>query len=307
LSGKRDEEDAQLQRAAEAAARLQQSLQQERARAEALAAKLAKTQQEVETQAVLSSKKDNEAAQLKRAAEAAAGLQQSLQQERARAEAVAAELAKAQQEVKSQAALSSKKDEEAAQLKRATETLALDLKQSLQRERDKTLALENELAMARRGVETEMARSQKAADETTQIPQTTKKAQTDLRGSIDPALPREANSSLPPLEKRSLAVESKSSPEAAKLLERANALISGGNIGAARTVLERAADAGSAQATFKLAETYDPLVLSTWRTHGTLGDATKARELYATAYDGGIKAAKDRSEALLRFENTRRP
>jgi len=71
---------------------------------------------------------------------------------------------------------------------------------------------------------------------------------------------------------------------------------------------QRAAETGSAQAIFMLAETYDPLVLSKWRTYGTRGDATKARELYAKAYDGGIKAAKDRSDALLlHLEGGRQP
>ena len=80
---------------------------------------------------------------------------------------------------------------------------------------------------------------------------------------------------------------------------RAKTLISQGNIGAARAVLERAAETGGAQAIFDLAETYDPNVLATWKTYGTRGDVTKARELYAQAYDGGIKAAKDRSDALV--------
>jgi TPR repeat protein len=63
-------------------------------------------------------------------------------------------------------------------------------------------------------------------------------------------------------------------------------------------VLERVAETGNAQATFALAETYDPNVLATWRTYGTRSDGTKARDLYAKAYDGGIEAAKDRSDAL---------
>ena len=87
-------------------------------------------------------------------------------------------------------------------------------------------------------------------------------------------------------------------PEAARLLARASNLLGQGNIGAARIVLERAAEMGSVQASFMLAETYDPLVLSTWRTYGTRGDATKARELYAKAYAGGIQEAKVRSDAL---------
>jgi TPR repeat protein len=95
-----------------------------------------------------------------------------------------------------------------------------------------------------------------------------------------------------------VAADTKGSAETARLLERASALLREGNIGAARVILERAAEMGSAQATFSLAETYDPLILATWRTIGTRGDATKARELYAKAYDGGIKAGKDRSDAL---------
>ena len=87
--------------------------------------------------------------------------------------------------------------------------------------------------------------------------------------------------------------------EANGLLARAKALVAQGNILAARGVLERAAETGSAQATFALAETYDPNVLATWKTRGTRGDATRARDLYARAYDGGIEAAKDRSNSLV--------
>ena len=72
-------------------------------------------------------------------------------------------------------------------------------------------------------------------------------------------------------------------------------------------MLERAAETGSARATFALAETYDPNVLATWRTRGTQGDATKARDLYARAYEGGIKAAKDRSDALVIAGGERKP
>ena len=95
--------------------------------------------------------------------------------------------------------------------------------------------------------------------------------------------------------------------EAAGLLARAKALVVQGNILAARGVLERAAETGSAQATFALAETYDPNVLATWRTRGTRGDATRARDLYARAYEGGIKAAKDRSNSLVIGNGERKP
>ena len=95
--------------------------------------------------------------------------------------------------------------------------------------------------------------------------------------------------------------------ELATLTARASALLSQGNIGAARVVLERAAETGSAQAIFALAETYDPNILATWRAYGTRGDTTKARDLYARAYDGGLRAAQDRSRALEVGEGPRRP
>jgi hypothetical protein len=80
----------------------------------------------------------------------------------------------------------------------------------------------------------------------------------------------------------------------ARLIARAKLLIRSGNIGAARSALEIAAAAGSPLATFTLAESYDPTVLSEWGTVGTQGDAGKARELYAKATAGGVDAAMDR-------------
>ena len=87
-------------------------------------------------------------------------------------------------------------------------------------------------------------------------------------------------------------------PEAARLTARARQLLDQGNIGAARVVLERAVETGSAPALFALAETYDPAVLSAWRTSGTQGDVAKAQELYAKAFASGIQEAKDRLNAL---------
>jgi hypothetical protein len=86
----------------------------------------------------------------------------------------------------------------------------------------------------------------------------------------------------------------------AGLVERASALLGHGDIVAARTLLEHAALMGNAQASFALAETYDPAMLARWGTYGTLGDADKAWELYAQASAAGIKQAKERGEALRR-------
>jgi TPR repeat protein len=79
---------------------------------------------------------------------------------------------------------------------------------------------------------------------------------------------------------------------------RASVLLGQGDISSARSMLERAAETGSAQASFKLAETYDPLILRKWGTYGTRGDAAKARDLYAKAQAGGIKEATERLDAL---------
>jgi hypothetical protein len=93
---------------------------------------------------------------------------------------------------------------------------------------------------------------------------------------------------------------SKKAAVAAALLARASALLGQGDIGAARIVLERAIEMGSVQASFSLAETYDPLILAKWGTLGTRGDAVRAQDLYAKADAAGIKEAKARIEALRR-------
>jgi hypothetical protein len=77
-------------------------------------------------------------------------------------------------------------------------------------------------------------------------------------------------------------------------MSRASLLLSQGDIGAARVVLERAAETGNARALFALAETFDPVVLSAWGALGTRGDATRAQELYAKALAGGVQEAKSR-------------
>jgi TPR repeat protein len=97
---------------------------------------------------------------------------------------------------------------------------------------------------------------------------------------------------------RLTAPEAPGNPEALRLMVRASLLLSQGNIGAARTVLDRAAETGSAPALFALAETYDPLILAAWGTMGTQGDAAKARELYTKALASGVQEARDRLDAL---------
>lgn len=283
------QEVAEVKHAAEASVLEAQSLEKERRRAATLANELSEARRSIDTRdlklrelvselatarreigayAALSSKAGDEAVQLKQAMESAAEKsQQSLQKERSRAEALERDLELARREIETYAALSSKAADEAVQLKQAAESTTAEMRQSLQRERSRADALERDLEFARR--------------------------------TADPLQPAASSPAAQMVAaEQHTATEVRTSPEAARLIARASALLRQGDIGAARIVLERAAEAGSAQASFTLAETYDPVILSTWGTYGTRGDPTKAREFYANAYAGGIQEAKDRFNAL---------
>jgi len=278
LSSKAGEEAAQVKQAAESAtAELQQSLQKEHERAEALAGELAAAKRDIETQVALSSKADNKTAQLKQTAEGAmAELRQSVQKEHDRAEALASELASAQRDIETRVAQSRKTDDGTALVKQAAENAMAELRQSSQKEHDSAEALPRAPESTRRPIGARIALERTANSRINQVKPAAEAAATEQPS----------------------AAEAQGSPEATRLLARASALLGQGNIGAARIVLERAVETGSAQASFMLAETYDPLALSKWKTYGTRGDATKARELYAKALAGGIQEAKDRSDAL---------
>ena len=276
--------------------------------AQALESELAKVRQNADAQVAALRKSNEEAAQLKKAADTTTS---DLQRERERAEALVKEVAKVRLEVEALSALSSQKDDEAAQLKRVSETAMAELQQSLQQQRDMAQALESELAKVRQNADAQVAALRKSNEEAARTKQI-ETVTSDFFGA-----PRRDESCVLNAEptrqvagavatEQPVFIESNGS-EAAGLLARAKALLGQGNIGAARVVLERAAETGSAQATFALAETYDPNVLATWRTFGTRGDVIKARDLYARAYDGGIKAAKDRSDALVAGDGGRKP
>src|SRR6202158_2744385 len=302
------------------------ALGEARARGAALADDLAMARREIETQAALLRKAGDEPAQLKKAAESAtAELRQSLQREHDRAEALASELASARRDVETQVALSSKKGDEAAQLKQAAESATAELRSSLQQEDDRAEAGASKLARPRQDVETQTALSRKAGDEALQFKQAAESTMAELqreRGRAE-ALARDLESARRTIDGRvalesapnnqivqvkqaaevaateqPAAAEEQGSPEATRLIARASALIGQGNIDDAGTLLQLVAKTVSSQAIFMLAETYDPAKLSAWGTYGTRGEATKAREFYAKAHAGGIQEAKDRLNAL---------
>lgn len=86
--------------------------------------------------------------------------------------------------------------------------------------------------------------------------------------------------------------------EIASLLKRGRDLIGAGDIASARLVLTHVAEAGDAEATFMLAETFDPAVLATLRAIGVPGDPAKARTWYAKAAELGSPEASQRLQAL---------
>ncbi|MFO1117940.1 MAG: hypothetical protein U1E28_19880 [Beijerinckiaceae bacterium] len=88
--------------------------------------------------------------------------------------------------------------------------------------------------------------------------------------------------------------------EAISLRARAASLIEEGRIAGARATLERAAQAGDAQALFQLARTFDPQALVEWKTIGVAADEARALDLYRRAAAAGSLEAVARANAMAK-------
>jgi hypothetical protein len=298
-----------LQQSAAAAASLVQALAQEREKADKLALALDVARRELGSQAEAASaeraKQNRELDEVRHALrQSAASSGQSLAQERDKADklAVALDTAGRELEAQSKAASADKAalDTELGELRRAlvqSESTAASYAQLLTQARERNARVEQELA--------ESAKVASASPRTATLGTT----------ALAPALPAKLVPNLaidkPTSDKSAapdrpvVAVAARQTTPAsdadfARLMSRASALVGQGDIGAARAVLERAAETGSASALFALAETFDPVVLSAWGTFGTLGDIARAQDLYAKALAGGVEQAKDRLLALQR-------
>ncbi|MGE0750961.1 MAG: hypothetical protein AB7K64_10280 [Variibacter sp.] len=157
----------------------------------------------------------------------------------------------------------------------------------LDQERARAEELAAELVAARHEVETMRGRAVDRTCET--IPETGQQAAAES----GPAKPEDRMTaqvqkarSPPPTSPIPAAV----SPDEDRLLQRAEILINRGDISAARAMLNHALDLGSLRAARRLAETYDPDVLTSWGARGTRGDRRRAQELYRRAHEGGIGA-----------------
>ena len=270
-------------------AQVRQALQQERDKSEKLAGEL---------QAATAA--DKNAAHGQELNE----LQRALQQEHDKAEQLARELAAAWRALRSQAtamADNAAQDQQLSDLRQAlqqVEASAAAYREMLAQERARNQDLQQQLAAG----DASPGRRSNAAARLSETPgrklaPTTEKQLAVLPANDKPMIPAE-NTPATMAARPDGAGGTWRSGSGARLISRASLLLSQGNIGTARIVLERAAETGSAPALFALAETYDPTTLAAWGTFGTQGDVARARELYAKALAGGVLEAKDRLNAL---------
>jgi hypothetical protein len=288
LSRKASDEASQAQQAAQrSAAELRQALQQERDKAEKLARELATARRELESQASALTKAGDKAAPnqqltglrqaLQQAEWLSAAYQELLAQERARSQALEQQLA-------------ARRDDEELLAQERTRSQALEQQLAARRNDEELLAQERTRSATGSLSDTSGPTPAPTTDNppTTPLPTRNKPLMAVASADDKPAT----------MAARPTAPEAPGNPDAPRLMARASLLLSQGDVGAARIVLDRAAETGSAPALFALAETYDPFILAAWRTFGTQGNAAKARELYAKAFAGGVQEANDRLNAL---------
>ncbi|WP_246767597.1 hypothetical protein [Bradyrhizobium sp. CCBAU 53340] len=175
------------------AAELQISLQQERDRSARLERDLAAARRDVETQIALATTAGEETSRLKQAAESgAAELQKTLQQERDRSARLEQNLAAARHDVETQTSLARTAGEETSRLKQAGESGAAELQKTLQQERDRSARLEQDLAAARRDVETQTALATTAGEEASRLKQAGESGAAELQKTLQQERDRSA-------------------------------------------------------------------------------------------------------------------
>jgi hypothetical protein len=88
------------------------------------------------------------------------------------------------------------------------------------------------------------------------------------------------------------------SGELGMLVKRGNEFIANGDLAAARLLLRRGAEAGSAEAALALGATFDPVVMQRLGAIGTTPDIAQARQWYQRAAELGSNAALQRLAGL---------
>jgi len=308
LAAKSSDEVARLTQAAEAgAAEQKRSMQKEHDRAEALQQDLSTARSKVYAYEAEAAKASEEAALLKQTeASDRANLRKSQQREREQADQLALDLAKASRDSAAETERASKASEEMGRSKQAGERDSAELHGLLLRERaggaGRDLASarhdSGELVTENAPPASHSATSRQAAREEPPAAPVGLIQMQPVKKGKDKPVQQVQHQTAAASSQVDAPVNPNEGVQAAKLIARASMLLKQGDIGSARVVLERALEIGSAQASFELAQTYDPLILPYLGTYGTQGDVAKARTLYARAEAGGIKEAKARFEAL---------
>ena len=296
----------EVKRTAEAVTTHQaETLRAERQRAERFAAEGASAVAEIEqlkgqlTAAKLAYVDTGEA---KRVAEAATARQaEALRAERQRAAKAEADVASVRAEVeqlKRRLAEAGRSEAGIVEAKRAAEAAAARQVTALTAERQTSERLSTEIASVR--AETEQLKGQLATVRLAYANALEGKRAAEAATSrqLEAEAQNRSQTSAEAVAHSASVSENGRSPEEAAVLTRAGALIRQGDVKGARLLLEHILEGASAEVAFVLAETYDPNMLSAWRTLGIRGDAKKAQELYLRAHNGGIAKARGQAAAL---------
>jgi hypothetical protein len=121
------------------------------------------------------------------------------------------------------------------------------------------------------------------------------------RSAPKPATPEEATAGVlqpPTRQSQSQPAIVISPADEARLIARAEFLVTQADIASARLLLEHGMAKGSTLAIFMLAETYDEPMLRSLKAYGVRPDVEKARELYELAAAAGMEKARERLAAL---------
>ncbi|WXC78642.1 hypothetical protein WDK88_35530 [Bradyrhizobium septentrionale] len=290
LVTKEAEETSRVQAAGKSAAA---DLQKERERSGRLEQDLAVARRDVESKTALVTKAAEEMSRLASAGKSGAA---DLQKERERSARLEQDLAAAHRDREVQSARATKASEEVLLQKQAAEAGAAELRQLRARADGRS----QNPSLWLSAIHAYEAQARDAHGAASEVVATGSSAARDKSTSAKMAANPIAEQPLAAPARAVAQPAPEQAEEAAGLVARARSMLRQGDIGAARLVLERAVEMGSAQASFALAETYDPLILAKWGTYGTRGDARRARDLYANAEAAGVQEAKSRLEALRR-------
>jgi hypothetical protein len=177
-------ETARAKEAAERSAAAAKTLPAVRARGDALARDLEAAQRKIEALTAAAGTASADAARAKEAAERSATAAKALPEVRARADALARDLEAAQRKIETLTAAVSTATGDTARVREEATRLQEQLQRSGQQERDRTNALERDLAALRRELEATVNASVKSAAEATRREQVTDRTATALGAEL---------------------------------------------------------------------------------------------------------------------------